>query len=73
MPDWHQHERQQKKIERVQRPTEEAGEEGVALNVIKRFEKPDRLHAFDLVAHLTIEKPGLRFVERLSQRNRRSA
>jgi hypothetical protein len=56
MPHRHEHESEQKKIERIQRPAEKAGNERVALNVIKRLEKPDRFHRFGLIAPFTIGK-----------------
>src|SRR5436189_5336384 len=40
----HDHEREQKKIERVQCPSEETSEESVPLIAVEQFEKPDRFH-----------------------------
>jgi hypothetical protein len=40
----HDHECQQKKIERVQRPSEETSEESVPLIAVEQFEEPDRFH-----------------------------
>jgi hypothetical protein len=40
----HDHEREQKKIERIQRPAKKTSDECVALIAVKGFEKPDRLH-----------------------------
>jgi hypothetical protein len=45
MRNRHEHEREQKKIECIQRPTEEAGQERPPLIVIKRLEKTNRFHA----------------------------
>ena len=39
-----EHESEQEKIERIQRPAEKAGKKGVALIVIERFEKTQRFH-----------------------------
>ena len=41
----HDHKGEQKKIERVQRPTEKTGDEGVALIAVQAFEKPEGFHA----------------------------
>ena len=47
----HEHERQQKKIERVQRPAEKTGDKRVALITIEELKKPDRFHSvFQLFA-----------------------
>ncbi len=40
----HDHEREQKKIERVQCPSEETSEESVPLIAVEQFEEPDRFH-----------------------------
>jgi len=40
----HDHEREQKKIERVQRPPEKTGDERVALIAVEQFEETDRFH-----------------------------
>jgi hypothetical protein len=45
MRDWHQDEGEQKKIERIQRPSEETGNECVALIVVELFEETDCFHA----------------------------
>jgi hypothetical protein len=39
------HESEQEKIERVQRPPEKARDKRVALIVIEGFKEPDRFHA----------------------------
>jgi hypothetical protein len=54
---WHDHKRQQKKIKRVQRPPEKAGDKRVALITVKEFKKPDRLHSvFQVFAWLLYRK-----------------
>ncbi len=45
------HERDQKKIERVEGPTKEAGHERVPLIAIQHFKKPDRFHV--LISYLS--------------------
>ena len=53
----HDHKRQQKKIERVQRPPEKTGEKRVALITVEEFKKPDRFHSvFQLFAWLLYRK-----------------
>jgi hypothetical protein len=54
---WHDHKRQQKKIERVQRPPEKTGDKRVALITVKEFKKTDRFHrVFQLFAWLLYRK-----------------
>jgi hypothetical protein len=49
----HNHKRQEKKIERVQRPPEKTGHKRVALITVEEFKKPDRFHSvFQLFAWL---------------------
>ena len=53
----HDHKRQQKKIERVQRPPEKTGDKRVALITVEKFKKPDRFHSvFQLFAWLLYRK-----------------
>ena len=68
MAERNEHERDQKEIERVQRPTKKAGDKRIPLFAIERFEEPDRFHCLDLIADLTIEKPGLSSGERTRPR-----
>ena len=46
--DRDEHEGEEEKIERVEGPAEEAGEESVALVASQRLEKPDRFHRANL-------------------------
>ena len=46
--DRRENERQQKEIERVERPAEETGDEGIPLVPSQRLEKPDRFHRANL-------------------------
>jgi hypothetical protein len=53
----HDHKRQQKKIERVQRPPEKTGDKRVPLIAVEEFKKPDRFHSvFQLFAWLSYRK-----------------
>ena len=53
----HDHKRQQKKIERVQRPTQKTGEKRVALITVEELKEPDRLHnVFQIFAWLLYRK-----------------
>jgi hypothetical protein len=53
----HDHKRQQKKIECVQRPSEKTGNKRIALITVEKFIKPDRLHSvFQLFAWLFYRK-----------------
>src|SRR5262249_2229029 len=53
----HNHKRQEKKIERVQRPPQKTGEKRVALIAVEKFKEPDRFHSvFQLFAWLLYRK-----------------
>jgi len=44
MAERDEHKRDQKEIERIERPTKKAGDKRVPLFAIQDFEKPNRLH-----------------------------
>src|SRR5439155_9634072 len=52
MADRNEDERDEKEIERIERPTKKAGDERVPLLAIERFEKPDRFHAESTKCHV---------------------
>ena len=58
MRDRHEHKREQKEVERVERPAEKTGNEAVALSAIERFEESQRLHGSDLIVDLALVKRG---------------
>jgi hypothetical protein len=54
--DRNEHERDQKKIERVERPTEKASHERVPLIAIQNLEKPNKLEPRNPIEGGTIER-----------------
>ena len=49
----HEYEREQEKIERVQRPAKKTGDKGIALVAVEQFKQPDRFHGFIQLVRVT--------------------
>jgi hypothetical protein len=52
--DRDQHEGQQKEIERIERPTEKAGQKSAPLRSVERLEQSDRFHALVLAIAVVV-------------------